>query len=99
MNKCHFNGQGLAVVAAKAAYYNVNDYIQKQYKMKRIFYIDEVKNMVSKLNNNQITIGKFVELLNDKVDEPKKTTVFKREECCFAYCPHPKLCDKKCLNE
>lgn len=46
--------------------YNVKCYLQNLYKMKRIFYVDEVKKMIQQLDNEEITLSRFVEILNEK---------------------------------
>lgn len=73
--------------------------------MKRIFYIDEVRQMISQLDKEEITLSKFVELLNEKAmgmtavqmyQLEQKEKEHERMNCPFKYCDSKPKCEGKC---
>lgn len=64
------------------------DFLQKQYKMEKIFYIDEVKVWFNQVQQNQISFSKFVELLNEKATNPKEPETVHGNEAEKEGCKH-----------
>ena len=75
--------------------------------MKKIFYVDEVRNWIRQYDKQEISLSKFVELLNEKATGKSAIEMYQAEmrkkehdkmECPFKYCDSKPKCEGKCRH-